>query len=99
MKRILTNFFKILKILERPLSIRPPIFPKKMKFYLDYSEDYYSQNKEKYFNLFVSAMIKSKSIRKSHKPLAFITFALTLLHLGTAIKHRQEKKKQFSIQQ
>ena len=47
----------------------------------------------------VSAMIKSKSIRKSHKPLAFITFALTLLHLGTAIKHRQEKKKQFSIQQ
>ena len=46
----------------------------------------------------VSAMVKSKPIRKSHKPLAYITAALTLLHLGTTIKHRQEKKKLLSIQ-
>ena len=40
----------------------------------------------------VSAMVNSKQIRKSHKPLAFITAALTLLHLGITLKHHNEKK-------
>ena len=35
-----------------------------------------------------SALPKNKSVRKLHKPFAFITAGLTLLHLGTVIHNR-----------
>lgn len=39
-----------------------------------------------------SAMIKSPKVRKSHKPLAFVTAVLTLIHLGIAEYHRMQWK-------
>lgn len=39
-----------------------------------------------------SAMIKSPKVRKYHKPLAFVTAALTLIHLGMAEYHRMQWK-------
>ena len=43
-----------------------------------------------------SAIIKSKSINKMHKPLAFISAGLTLLHLGVIIHNRNEWKKKLA---
>ena len=46
----------------------------------------------------VSAITKNNSIKKYHKPFAFITAGLTLLHLGVVIHNRlewQKKQKEF----
>ena len=40
-----------------------------------------------------SALSKAKPFRKHHKHLAYITGALTLLHLGTAIHNNLNKNK------
>lgn len=45
-----------------------------------------------------SAMTKNKSVKQFHKPLAFLTAGLTLLHLGVILHNRREwerKQKEF----
>lgn len=41
-----------------------------------------------------SAMVKSPKIKNLHKPLAFITAALTFLHLGCVLQHHADRKNQ-----
>ena len=41
-----------------------------------------------------AAFIKNKSIKKSHKPLAFVTGALTLIHLGVILNYQNKWKEQ-----
>jgi len=41
----------------------------------------------------VTPFIKNKSAKKMHKPLAFITTCLTLLHVGTVIHNKLKWKK------
>ena len=41
-----------------------------------------------------SAMVKNKSINKLHKPAAYITTGLTLLHLGIVLHNHKVWKEQ-----
>ena len=41
----------------------------------------------------ITAAVKNKSIRKLHKPLAYITTILSFLHLGVILYNRNEWKK------
>lgn len=40
-----------------------------------------------------AAIVKNKNVKKFHKPLAYLTGVLTLLHLGTILHNRNEWKK------